>query len=306
MSSQVSSLLALSHKLSTAGVVYAVKGATTGNATLATGVWQRHYLANSANTGSAQTSCKESGALLQAALNGIASMSGWVVRMRNDARWEITNTASTWSLTWDGTNPGAGTTNYVIRNLFGYSGNIPSTAAGTYVAADYNPWGVIACIGRSDAAGWVPEAPLMATARLDDGSTYGWTSAVVPYSRSFDLLFHPYSKTERADRSDPHTPTHGDPDYWQTTQGQGLTANRTHPFSVLEGLQLANGREWGLALSPLGFNAHIAGTTTSYDRAHLDFTTLKAALVALQGGNWSAVRSIKGLRFWRVAQATRS
>lgn len=301
MAAQVSSLLALSFKLSTSGLVYATKGATTGVATLATGVWMRHYLANSASAGTAQTSCKEAGALLQAALNAVSGMSAWSVRFRSDARWEVCNTASSWSLVWDTTSG----SNYVARNVFGYSGNI-SGSAGVYVAADWQPYLTIAAIGRSDAAGWVPGAPLAAGAILEDGTSYGFTSPVLPMSRTFDLLHHPYSMTERAAFGDPHTPVFGDPTYWQVTAGQALTANRTHPCGILETLMQSNGREWGLALAPLGFDQHVASATTTYERASLDFTAIKPALLTLAAANWSARRHVRGLRFARIAPATRS
>lgn len=303
MSAQVSSLISMSVKLPAAGNVYATKGATTGVASLSSGLWVRHYLASSASAGTAQTAAKEAGAALQAALNAVSGMSAWSVRFRSDARYELCNTASSYSLAWDGTSG----SNYILRDLFGFTGNV-SGSAGVYTVADFGPYGVVSSIGRSDPAGWVPEVPMAASAIMLNGVAYGFSARTTRHSRTCTLLFHPYRTDDRTAGSFTHTPWAHDPAYWQVSAGQALAAGsgRTVPYGVLEWLLAANGRELGVAFSPYGFDQHVSGATTQYDVAYLDYASVRPAVVALASANWSAQRHVQQVKFSFAGIANRA
>lgn len=303
MSATVTSLLSLPVRLAAEGRIKATKGATTSRASIASGTWLRHYLAAAGAAGTSHLVPKEAGATLQTALNAATGMSGWVVRMRSDARWEVTNTLSTWALVMDGSDVDS---NYILRDLFGFASNVPSTPAGTYVASDWNPYGVVASISRSDGSGWGPEAPLAAGATMDDGSSYVFMSPMVRVTRTFDLQFHPYRLADRATGSFPHTPFAHHPDYWRATAGQGIGSGRTMPFSLWEFLMLAPGRRLGLALSPTGFDAQVRGDTTTYDTGDLDLESLKREMARQSAPNLASLRHVTGLKFSFTGTAVRS
>jgi hypothetical protein len=114
--------------------------------------WYRHYLASSAGAGTSHTAPREAGDYLADQIN--AAIAGCTVRMRSDGRWELTHSAGTWSILWDGTS----STDKTARDLYGFASNVASTAAGTYAVADYHGVGVIANVARISDQGWQTKA----------------------------------------------------------------------------------------------------------------------------------------------------
>lgn len=301
MAAQITTLLAQPMQLAAEGRIKATAGASTRRATIASGTWLRHYLASSGAGGASHDDPKEALAALQSALNS-GGQSGWLTRMRSDCVVEVTNTGSTFALTMDASDADS---NLILRDLYGFSGNVASTAAGTWVAANYSPAGTLCSIARIDSAGWQCEAPLMASATMPTGVTIAFVGALTAWSRTFDLAFHPYTNAYR-DANRPHTPFA--PASWTRWQQASAPAlgSMTGPYSAVEFLMSCPGLQLGAALSPTSFDAHIRGETTTYDVCYLDPASLQRNMTALSSPNNAAMRTLRALRFTKSDEATRS
>lgn len=260
--------------------------------------WRRHYLAASAGAGTSHDAPKEAGSELETLLN--ASIAGWDVRMRSDGRWEITNTTGTWSVLWDGTS----STDKKARDFFGFASNITSIAAGTYVAADYPPYGALLAISKSGDTFWNPQQTI-ASAPREDGDVEAIRSGYLRGDRSFDLRFHPHDATTRAADGHPHSPFYPAQGTRWLTPGTGDLGSLTSPYSVLEWVMCAPGQRVGAALGT--FQDHYLATTTTYDLCALNPEFAKRRDWSRPSEESNArLRDVRGFTLSYVGAGTRS
>jgi hypothetical protein len=255
----------------------------------------RTFLCGSAGGGTSATDPQEFLAYVEGLFN--AAVAGWTVRMRADGRVEMTNAAGTFAVPWTA----ASATGAIVRNLLGYTADIPSTAAGTYVAADYHPTHLLLSGARVGSKGWQPERPMSAYAALDDGTTYGWDSGYVRRSQQFDSHFHPTDATAMAARSSTLTPAHAAKSRWKQPT-LAPAPDLAPPWSVEDFLFTCGGYRVGAALGT--FQALVAGSASEIDVASVDPESLARASLEPTTAGLAALRNLKGLKLWWYGSET--
>lgn len=285
-----------------ASVLKATKGASTSTINFAAGTYD-HYLGSANGT--------ESGAYLQGLLNAAAT--GWVVAMTAAGRWRITNTLDSWSLQWDG----AGGTDRVARDWYGWRDSIGTTAAGTYATADYHPAGCLLARSSGDGTDWQPRARRTgAWHPALDGAPPAYDAGLCWLEKEIALRAQPRNRAVASEAGSPLTPVWPLPGYGgdgrgargRSRLGVGAFGRYAVPPTAAESYDLGG---WTL-LDHLALPAQTshalceafqdylaAASTEYYDLATLDPRGGPPELAPTTPG-WSRRWDVRGLR-WRVA-----
>lgn len=313
MDETVTGYLAPSFRFGSDSVLKATRNGVQQPVTVSSGsgaTWYRHYLAATGGSGSASTSPKEFGAYLEALLNAAHGVSDWNVRMSASGRWEITNTAQTWSILWDAT---AGT-DKVARDCLGWTGNIGSTGANTYSTAQRLPQFAIAMIGRDNDTYWRPVQE-RAGGVMPNGTTYGWRAGngAISWERSFDVVQSPAVYHTILDKSSAASAA-----FVFSTMTSPMTAPAASEvvYTWSDFVLGYNHEEIGAAIGSAPgdtssnilttFDKVVAGSTTSFDKVYLHPDFLKRAAFApeLMVRNWWGYVRVPGVKLTLTGTGT--
>jgi hypothetical protein len=248
----------------------------------------RTFLCGSAGTGASLTDPQEFLAYVEGLFNAAAA--GWTVRMAADGRVELTNAAGTFAVPWTAVHASGA----ILRNLLGYAGDIPNTAAGTYVRADYLPLFTLASFARVGDEGWQPGLEMAAYEDLPDGDQYGWSSGTVRRSRTFDLQFQPTDAAAQSALTAHLTPAHAAKTRWKNPT-RAVTTSLAPPWSVEDFAFTCGGTRLGCAFGD--FADLVAGTATEIDVCTLAAKTIGDLRFALMQPGYARRRHAKGLVF---------
>lgn len=161
------------------------------------------------------------------------------------------------SITWGST---------TLRDLLGYNTNLTPLSTNAFAWGAFPPTHIVFADGRINDSGWITEKPIVASARLPDGTVYGWSATNQGYLRRLTTALHPLDHTVKVSSEIDAlaTPMFPAKSVWSSIDA---TPGVDPPWTVIHMLKTAMFKRIAVAVGT--FQTLVAGTTTAYDECML-------------------------------------
>jgi len=154
----------------------------------------------------------------------------------------------------------------IVRNVLGFTTTSVSLASGSKMIAEFQPYGAVYTINRTNDQGWNRTLSQGAYQELANGQVYGWNDGYVKTTKKQDIRFLPTDQIFKQEVQSPATPAMPVTKS-QLAQPALLENGYTPPFTFSHFLYMTPGKQVRAVHSD--FQANVSGSDLSFEIVYI-------------------------------------